>query len=221
MCIILHRQCHIPSDNHNVHAFYKRLRKRTVCTNTQSLAKYFNGTTATRKESFAAHLRERGIDVPLLFGRVEEAVRAVYLANERALQGYSLLWKDEGGNGMFEVSRVDLLVDAELRVYVLEVNANPNLGASGQYALNQNMFDQVVSHALSLAALEPSVISVNLYFTVSPSRIILWMSTELFHVLSICYRNEKGENLNTCEATTIVDFSMGLWASIAGEGLGF
>ncbi|KPI90922.1 Tubulin polyglutamylase ttll6 [Papilio xuthus] len=112
-----------------------------------SLAHPYTALGFTMKEAFDTYVRSKGKDPAVMWAEVERAISEVFLNKEHhiieALKNYP------SGDNFFEMMRFDLVVDEDLKVYLLEANMSPNL-SSAHYPPNQLLYEQVLYNLFSL-----------------------------------------------------------------------
>jgi tubulin monoglycylase TTLL15 len=118
------------------------------------IAKFYSDMGCTRKEALFAYMRSIGKDPDKVNRDLEAAVRQVCYAKESALieamsRGYS-------PRNFFEMVRFDFVLDADLNVYLMEINMSPNL-SSGHFVRNKLLYEQVIYGTLSLVGIATSV----------------------------------------------------------------
>ncbi|KPJ14008.1 Tubulin polyglutamylase TTLL6 [Papilio machaon] len=104
-----------------------------------SLTHPYSALGFTMKEAFDTYVRSKGKDPAIMWAEVEKAISEVFLNKEHhiieALKNYP------SGDNFFEMMRFDLVVDEDLKVYLLEANMSPNL-SSAHYPPNQRVFER-------------------------------------------------------------------------------
>ncbi|XP_045536907.1 probable tubulin polyglutamylase ttll-15 [Papilio machaon] len=112
-----------------------------------SLTHPYSALGFTMKEAFDTYVRSKGKDPAIMWDEVEKAISEVFLNKEHhiieALKNYP------SGDNFFEMMRFDLVVDEDLKVYLLEANMSPNL-SSAHYPPNQLLYEQVLYNLFSL-----------------------------------------------------------------------
>lgn len=99
------------------------------------------------KGSFDAYLRNLGKDPTIIWDQVEDAIRVAILAKEQLLDGVAQRFRNK--QNFFEMARFDLIVDADLKVYLMEANMSPNL-SSAHFKQNFILYEQVTYNVLNL-----------------------------------------------------------------------
>lgn len=113
-----------------------------------SLSRYYNALGFGMKSSFDAFMRSKGTDPQTIWDQVEDAIRLAILSKEPLLNGIARNYKNK--QSFFEMARFDLIVDANLKVYLMEANMSPNL-SSAHFKQNFILYEQVVYNVLNIA----------------------------------------------------------------------
>jgi tubulin monoglycylase TTLL15 len=113
-----------------------------------SLAKYFKTLGYGMKGSFDAYLKNQGKNPQIIWDQVEDAIRTALLNKEPSIKGI-LDARYRNNRNFFEMARFDLIVDADLKVYLMEANMSPNL-SSAHFKQNFLLYEQVIYHVLNL-----------------------------------------------------------------------
>ncbi|CAG5043659.1 unnamed protein product [Parnassius apollo] len=112
-----------------------------------SLAHPYTALGFGMKEAFNTYVRSKGKNPAIMWEEVEKAITEVFLKKEHhvieALKNYP------SSDNFFELMRFDLVVDENLKVYLLEANMSPNL-SSAHYPPNQLLYEQVLYNLFSL-----------------------------------------------------------------------
>lgn len=112
-----------------------------------SLARYYNGLGFGMKGSFDAYVRSKKLDPQKIWDQVEEAIRLAILSKESLLSDVMSRFKYK--QNFFEMARFDLIVDSNLKVYLMEANMSPNL-SSAHFKQNFILYEQVIYNVLNL-----------------------------------------------------------------------
>ncbi|XP_031617910.1 probable tubulin polyglutamylase ttll-15 [Contarinia nasturtii] len=119
-----------------------------------SLAPFYNGFGFGMKHSFDAYIRSKNRDPNGIWIQVEEAIRQTLLNKEKhiinALKNY------RHKRNFFEMMRFDLIVDDNLRVYLMEANMSPNL-SSAHFQQNTLLYEQVIYNLMNLVGIGSSI----------------------------------------------------------------
>ncbi|OWR51325.1 hypothetical protein KGM_202721 [Danaus plexippus plexippus] len=99
------------------------------------------------KDAFDHYAKTKGLDTTRMWKDVQEAITEVFIKKEHhiveALKNYP------SQDNFFEMMRFDLVVDENLKVYLLEANMSPNL-SSAHFPPNQLLYEQVLYNLFSL-----------------------------------------------------------------------
>ena len=113
-----------------------------------SLSKYHTALGYGMKESFDTYVRtylEK--DPQIIWDQVEDAIRVSILTKQpfliNALQRYKYK------HNFFEMARFDLIIDADMKVHLIEANMSPNL-SSAHFKQNSLLYEQVIYNMLNL-----------------------------------------------------------------------
>lgn len=112
-----------------------------------SLARYYNGLGYGMKSSFDTYIQSKGMDPRIIWDQVEDAIRLAILKKEPLLRDIVKRYKHN--KNFFEMARFDLIVDADLKVHLMEANMSPNL-SSAHFKQNFLLYEQVIYHVLNL-----------------------------------------------------------------------
>lgn len=113
-----------------------------------SLAKYYNALGYGMKASFDAFMKNSGRDPQKIWDQVEDAIRLAVLAKEPLIKDVMQRFKNSKQT-FFEMARFDLMVDDNLKVYLMEANMSPNL-SSAHFKQNFILYEQVLYNVLNL-----------------------------------------------------------------------
>ncbi|XP_011566577.3 probable tubulin polyglutamylase ttll-15 [Plutella xylostella] len=106
-----------------------------------SLAHPYTALGLGMKDAFDVYVRAQGKDPSKIWADVEKAITEVFLKKEHhiidALKHYP------SPDNFFELMRFDLVLDEDLKVYLLEANMSPNL-SSAHFPPNQLLYEQVL-----------------------------------------------------------------------------
>ncbi|KAM3958815.1 tubulin tyrosine ligase-like 15 isoform 2-T2 [Aphomia sociella] len=123
-----------------------------------SLAHPYTALGFGMKDVFDIYARSKGKNTSKMWEDVENAIAEVFLTKEKfiieALKNYP------SGENFFELMRFDLVVDEDLKVYLLEANMSPNL-SSAHYPPNQLLYEQVLYNLFSLTGVTDRVNGYN------------------------------------------------------------
>ncbi|CAH2090156.1 unnamed protein product [Euphydryas editha] len=123
-----------------------------------SLARPYTALGFGMKEAFDHYAESKGKNTTRLWEDVQEAIVEVFLKKEyhiiEALKNYP------SKDNFFEMMRFDLVIDEDLKVYLLEANMSPNLSAA-HYPPNQLLYEQVLYNLFALVGVARNVKSNN------------------------------------------------------------
>ncbi|CAH2041633.1 unnamed protein product, partial [Iphiclides podalirius] len=111
------------------------------------LAHPYTALGFSMKEAFDTYVRSKGKDPTKMWEEIENAITEVFLKKEHHIIG--ALKSYPSSDNFFELMRFDLVVDEDLKVYLLEANMSPNL-SSAHYPPNQLLYEQVLYNLFSL-----------------------------------------------------------------------
>lgn len=112
-----------------------------------SLSRYYNGLGYGMKSSFDAYMKSIGKNPQKIWDQVEDAIRLAILTKEPLLAGILQRYKHK--RSFFEMARFDLMIDADLKVYLMEANMSPNL-SSAHFKQNFLLYEQVIYNVLNV-----------------------------------------------------------------------
>ncbi|XP_034832589.1 probable tubulin polyglutamylase ttll-15 [Maniola hyperantus] len=115
-----------------------------------SLAHPYTSLGFSMKEAFDHYASSKGKNTTKMWEDVQEAITEVFIKKEHHI--ISALKTYPSQDNFFEMMRFDLVVDEELKVYLLEANMSPNL-SSAHYPPNQLLYEQVLYNLFSLVGL--------------------------------------------------------------------
>ncbi|XP_059046676.1 probable tubulin polyglutamylase ttll-15 [Achroia grisella] len=124
-----------------------------------SLAHPYTALGFGMKDVFDIYVKSKGKDPAKMWEEVQSAIAEVFLTKEKyiieALKNYP------SAENFFELMRFDLVVDEDLKVYLLEANMSPNL-SSAHYPPNQLLYEQVLYNLFSLTGVTNYVNGYNI-----------------------------------------------------------
>jgi tubulin monoglycylase TTLL15 len=99
---------------------------------------------------FENHISERGHDVKAFWQRIDAAIAQISLNAEKfVIEGLKNL--RHSSINFFELVRFDIILDADLNPYVVEVNMSPNITPAGQkYEENILIYEQMVHNVVKM-----------------------------------------------------------------------
>jgi tubulin monoglycylase TTLL15 len=112
-----------------------------------SLSRYYNALGYGMKGSFDAYVRAQGKDPQIIWDQVEDSIRVAILTKQPLLKG--LLQSYKNRHNFFEMARFDLIVDDDMKVYLIEANMSPNL-SSAHFKQNSLLYEQVIYNLFGL-----------------------------------------------------------------------
>jgi tubulin monoglycylase TTLL15 len=114
------------------------------------MQKYFNNSYSF-KEAFDEIMREKGVDTKVIYDQVEDCIQSVIMSKEQLmLKEIERINPKYGKVHFFELVRFDFLIDANLKLNLMEVNLSPNLYANDKIINNQPLFESVIYNYLNL-----------------------------------------------------------------------
>ncbi|XP_045500000.1 probable tubulin polyglutamylase ttll-15 [Colias croceus] len=112
-----------------------------------SLAHPYTALGFSMKDAFDHYAQSKGKNTTHMWDEIQKAIREVFINNEHHI--IEALKKYRSGDNFFEMMRFDLIVDEDLKVYLIEANMSPNL-SSAHYPPNQLLYEQVLYNLFSL-----------------------------------------------------------------------
>uniref|UniRef100_A0A182NCV4 Uncharacterized protein n=1 Tax=Anopheles dirus TaxID=7168 RepID=A0A182NCV4_9DIPT len=119
-----------------------------------SLNQFYNKYGFGMRDSFDAYIRSTGRNPSTIWEQVEDAIRLLILKKEPSLT--ALLSRYANRRNFFEMMRFDLVVDNNLKVYLMEANMSPNL-SSAHFKPNRLLYEQVIYNLFQLVGVGSSV----------------------------------------------------------------
>jgi tubulin monoglycylase TTLL15 len=113
--------------------------------------KYFT-SSYTLKEAFDVIMKEKGHEsTKVIYDQVEDCIRTILLEKEDFfIKEIDRTKANYGKFHFFELIRFDFLVDAGMKLHLMEVNLSPNLHAIGKNLQCKPMFQSVIYNYLNL-----------------------------------------------------------------------
>jgi tubulin monoglycylase TTLL15 len=148
----LFRFCNLPYDPNNFTdtQTYVIDSSHTTGNKFPEMQKYFN-QSYTYKEAFNAIMRKMGHNPQVLYDQVDECVRTVLMAKEPGMiKEINRLNPAFGKYHFVEMYRFDFMIDAKLKVHLMEINMSPNMEAIPRYAYYRPMYENIVYNFLNL-----------------------------------------------------------------------
>uniref|UniRef100_A0A1A9ZK50 Uncharacterized protein n=1 Tax=Glossina pallidipes TaxID=7398 RepID=A0A1A9ZK50_GLOPL len=118
-----------------------------------SLVKYYEHLEGNMRDSFDAYVRDQNSDPLIIWLQVEGIIRETVLAKEQQIAHILRSYKNLK---FFELMRFDLIIDEDLRVYLMEANMSPNL-SSAHFKPNALLYEQILYSAFSLVGVSSPV----------------------------------------------------------------
>lgn len=101
------------------------------------------------KAAFETYLQSIGIDVEKIWSQIDHAVIQLLLKNEDTMR--KKLESFGKTENFFELVRFDFIIDANLKVFLMEVNMSPNLTPE-RFEFYLPMYTKIVYDTLHCAA---------------------------------------------------------------------
>lgn len=101
----------------------------------------------SRKMLLNIYLKQQGKDVEKMGNDMYKAIAEVYLRKEPDM--ISAVSSYRSSRNFFEMVRFDFILDADMKVWLMEVNMSPNL-SSASHKENKLMYEQVIFNLLGL-----------------------------------------------------------------------
>lgn len=111
-----------------------------------SLRKYYLKFAGSMRGAFDAYVRDQKLDPSIIWPQVEDIVRRTVLAKEMDIANLLRSYKTRN---FFDLMRFDMIIDDQLRVYLMEANMSPNL-SSAHFKPNSLLYEQILYSALNL-----------------------------------------------------------------------
>ncbi|CAG9788390.1 unnamed protein product [Diatraea saccharalis] len=106
-----------------------------------SLAHPYTALGFGMKSAFDIYAKSKGDNPSKMWQDVQRAISEVFVKKEKHI--VEALKQFSSPNNFFELMRFDLVIDEDMRVYLLEANMSPNL-SSAHYPPNQLLYEQVL-----------------------------------------------------------------------------
>ncbi|XP_022827125.1 tubulin polyglutamylase TTLL7 isoform X2 [Spodoptera litura] len=123
-----------------------------------SLAHPYTALGNTMKETFDIYARSVGKDTTKMWQDVQAAITEIFIMKESIIDDKFKAYSSP--ENFFEMMRFDLIVDENLKVYLLEANMGPNL-SSKHFPPNQLLYEQVLYNLFSLTGVAQAKVAVN------------------------------------------------------------
>eukprot|EP00794_Sanderia_malayensis_P020176 gene20176-22151_t len=116
-----------------------------------SLQGYFNHGRFSRKQALFTYLQNTmGKNTNKLWKDIRKAVRETFIAKQVKIRENFAGYKST--HNFFELVRIDFVIDAEMNVWLMEVNMSPNLSSS-VHRENSVMYEQVLYNAFAMVGI--------------------------------------------------------------------
>ncbi|XP_061386678.1 probable tubulin polyglutamylase ttll-15 [Musca vetustissima] len=114
-----------------------------------SLKKYFSQFGGSMRSAFDAYVRDQQMDPSTIWQQVEDIIRRTILSKERDIVNILRSYKTQN---FFDLMRFDLIVDQNLKVFLMEANMSPNL-SSAHFKPNSILYEQILYNVLNLVGI--------------------------------------------------------------------
>ena len=105
----------------------------------------------TFKDAFDMYLKDRGEDPQKIYDQVEDCIQSTVHAQELVIIDRIDSKKARyGKHHFFEMYRFDFLIDAKLKLHLMEVNLSPNLHAGPKIRHNRHIMESAIYNYLNL-----------------------------------------------------------------------
>ncbi|CAH0686400.1 unnamed protein product [Spodoptera exigua] len=121
-----------------------------------SLTHPYTALGNTMKEAFDIYARSVGKDTTKMWQDVQAAIAEIFIMKESIIADKFKAYSSP--ENFFEMMRFDLIVDENLKVYLLEANMGPNL-SSKHFPPNQLLYEQVLYNLFSLTGVAQAKIT--------------------------------------------------------------
>ncbi|CAO1348344.1 unnamed protein product [Diamesa serratosioi] len=112
-----------------------------------SLSNYINKLGYSFKKSIEIHLKSRGYNISSMWEQIDDAIVSLILQNEKHF--ISELKQFHSQHNFFELLRFDFIMDAEMNVYLMEVNMSPNLTPTNEKFENYSLgYEQLIFNTM-------------------------------------------------------------------------
>ncbi|CAH0677249.1 unnamed protein product [Chilo suppressalis] len=115
-----------------------------------SLAHPYTALGFGMKNAFDIYAKSKGHSPGKMWADVQRAISEVFVMKEKHI--IEALKQYPSSNNFFELMRFDLVLDEDMRVYLLEANMSPNL-SSAHYPPNQLLYEQVLYNLFSITGI--------------------------------------------------------------------
>ena len=105
----------------------------------------------TYKDAFDMYLKDRGEDPQKIYNQVEDCIQSTIHVHESKFKEYIANSKAKyGKHHFFEMYRFDFLIDAKLKLHLMEINLSPNLHAGPKIRHNRHIMESAIYNYLNL-----------------------------------------------------------------------
>jgi tubulin monoglycylase TTLL15 len=109
-----------------------------------AIQKYFN-QSYTYKEAFDEVMKKKGVDTKVIYDQVEDCIQSVIMSKEQLiLKEIEKTNAKYGKYHFFEFVRIDFLIDANLKLHVMEINMSPNLHIVDKNRHSQDFYENLI-----------------------------------------------------------------------------
>ncbi|CAB3227814.1 unnamed protein product [Arctia plantaginis] len=119
-----------------------------------SLAMPFSALGHGMKDVFDIYARSKGKDPTLMWEEVRRAIAEILIMKEHHIISATKRYPSQ--DNFFEMMRFDLIVDENLKVYVLEANMSPNLN-SASFKKNALIYEPLLYNLFSLTGISRQI----------------------------------------------------------------
>lgn len=112
-----------------------------------SLSRYYNALGLGMRGSFDAYMKSIGKNPQVIWQQVEDAIRLAILTKQPLMKDLADQYRNK--QNFFEMARFDLIIDENLKVFLIEANMSPNL-SSAHFKQNTLLYEQVIYNLFSL-----------------------------------------------------------------------
>ncbi|KAK2553783.1 putative tubulin polyglutamylase ttll-15 [Acropora cervicornis] len=112
-----------------------------------SLKSLWTNGKYSRKLLLSTYLKQQGKNIEKMWNDIYTAIAEVYLRKEPDIINAGMSYRST--RTFFELVRFDFILDADMKVWLMEVNMSPNL-SSAAHNENKLMYEQVIFNLLSL-----------------------------------------------------------------------
>ncbi|CRK91774.1 CLUMA_CG005406, isoform A [Clunio marinus] len=127
------------------------------------------------KEALHLYFIEQGINPKIIVDQIEDAISSIVLQKApKMLKKVEELKAANGKNHFIELVRFDFILDAKLKLYLMEVNMSPNLQAHPKMRAHKPIYENLVYNFLNLVGIGTTISDKSLgQFTEDESSFVL------------------------------------------------